>query len=252
MATPRKRKKTSRDAYLRSWGVEGSAEKADATSLVDDADLPPERPELRVAGKARKETVVEPQPEPEEEEEEELMPKPGGQASEIHSSTVLQAMELRIDSISEALHRVEKRLAGMERSLESPQAARSFQPIPPETMPELAPTPAPAVPAVNPSAVGATWVAPRKPRRWPIWFVALVLGIIATLFSAYMGIGSVAPIPFSDLFDGTAPSIDYEKIIDSIDWVAGAIGAGIFLLFGGLITSIRGARYRRRLSAGHR
>lgn len=256
MATPRKRKKTSRDAYLRTWGAEGSAEKADASSLVDEADLPPERPELHVAGKVRRETVVESEPEPEEEEE--RMPKPGGQASEIHSSTILQAMELRIDSLSEALHRVEKRLAGIERSLEAPVSSRSPQSMTaPVADPMLSPKQAPGAPApaVNPAAVGSsvgsTWISPR-PRRWPIWLVALLLGIVATLFAAYMGVGGAAPVPFADLFNGTAPTPDYETIIDSIDWVAGAIGAGVFLLFGGLITGIRGARYRSRESAGQR
>src|SRR5918999_4155397 len=126
MATPRKRKKTSRDAYIRTWAPEPETpappeeeEEEDSAppsrrsrSLVDDADLPLDRP-LQLARTPSSSLLDR----DDEEDVEPLAPRPGGHSSEIHSSTVLQAMELRVDSISEALHAVEKRQAALERRI---------------------------------------------------------------------------------------------------------------------------------------
>jgi hypothetical protein len=266
MATPRKRKKTSRDAYIRTWSApedksevdEEEEEELPSGSLIG-AEKRKERAGLRVA---------QPPSRLLERGDDDAPPRPGGQSSEIHSSTVLQAMELRIDSISEALHEVEKRQAALERRVEETvSAARNVSSLTSPMPAAVSPAPSPSsfadepflrrgpTPAPPPSAttIQPMMPPPPRPRRWPIWFFALILGAAATFFATYMGIGDeIVRVSVRDLTTGKAPKIDPELILDSINRITIGIGLGVMILIGGLITLIRGARYRRRLEEGHR
>ena len=274
MATPRKRKKTSRDAYIRTWSApEDKSEVEEEEEEEEEEELPSGS---LIGAEPRKERaglrVAQPPSRLLERGDDDVggggPPRPGGQSSEIHSSTVLQAMELRIDSISEALHEVEKRQAALERrveetvsaarnvsSLTSPMPA-AVSPAPPassfadEPFLRRGPTPAPPPSA---STIQPMMPPPPRPRRWPIWFFALILGAAATFFATYMGIGDeIVRVSVRDLTTGKAPKIDPDLILDSINRITIAIGLGVMILIGGLITLIRGARYRRRLEEGHR
>lgn len=265
MATPRKRKKTSRDAYIRTWATESETPSDEqepeerparsSRSLVDDADLPLDRP-LKLARPPRGSFL-------DRDDDAEPPPKPGGQSSEIHSSTVLQAMELRVDSISEALHAVEKRQAALERRIEETiSAARTVSSLsapaasPPSIQDEpflsKGPTmaPPPAVPAMRIEPLASPL---DRPRRWPIWLFALILGAVATFVATYLGVGGEGTqVSIRDLTTGNAPKIDPQAILDAVNRITIAIGVGVMIVIGGLITLIRGARYRARLEDGQR
>lgn len=224
------RKQVDREAYLRTLGAGDAGAKGKSSAKAASSkktgaratsrDLPPAAP-----------------PPAQPPEDPAIEDAPGSD----YRSAILQAMEIRVDSLSAALHRLERRQVSLERTIQTLTAAAPPQ----EAMPKSGEEPAAPQPIWEDDAKAR----PPKRRLWVSLVFGLLLGLAATAFAALMGVGTTDQKVFVDIFSSSFyAGIDQDLFVRGLNVITAAIGAGVALIAIGLMLLTRSASYRRKLA----
>jgi hypothetical protein len=168
-----------------------------------------------------------------------------GEKGDESRYALLRAMEMRLDSLTSELNRLEQKQASLERTVELLAGRTAAWQEPDDSpLPDSAffEEPAPEV----------DLEVRRRKGIWVSILLALVIGAVIVFGTALVGIGEFGSwsLPSSDDLSFEAiGSREWLSVWYAISWINWVLGAGVAVLLGAGMVAARVRLHRRRMSA---